>query len=659
MNYLDDELATRVRTQLELTTRSIPTSVMPPAAITRRAVRRQSRRRVVSVTSSIVLVGLTAAGAVAVLNRDPRTVVSSPDGTQPPGDSSPAPIGTSGGDQTPSSTAPAAPAAPRPLPGFVHNNLPKAEFTPLAATTVAASDMVWNRIDVDTAEALTIADTRSLALSQGGPAALYAVDTEPGQAAVGVKPQVWNSTDGIHWNAVSEPMDGLGKLGVGGDGKVYSLATVASGAAAGQPSWNLATRISSDGGRTWGEAETLIDLDEVRKLPAVSNAYVVLSDIAASDDRVLVLAKPEINIDWGSLDPRLANRSWQISGNGSAIELIQPCELSDDVMIEAKATGVDPCPRNVTGVIPLAGLVDPRVLRELNRVHLFTSTDGERFEEIDTNAAGLPRHGGGAARLTHTDRGFLYVASLWSADNRGVERYFESADGQEWTELTQLDVTAGAMTTALGLVDGRYTTVNSSGAVLRLADNGEWEGVDLSSLIPSTDPFAWTSAHGAVSESGITAIFQGTVDEIAKMGGIELTSPEGYTVRRDSMSSELVVTDRNGKSVVAFVDMAGPNTATLKKMSNPNGENVQSELLTTWTSPNINLLFGGESGSRVSYILRSKDGVAWSVEPLEFGANDYIQSVSLVGPKVIVRVSTPRPAGQPSTQMMLVGTPKG
>lgn len=608
----------------------------PLSSIVVRASRRQARVRTARVASSIVAVAMIAGtGALIAIHRpasDPA--VGQADNTVPLDDQGVAPA-----DQDPAAS------------------------DGLSAPTLVDSAIDWQRVDSPVGESLGLSRLSGTTFQPTAP--FYALATQPG--SVRQSRRVYTSSDGLTWQSVSGPVEGLGKLAVGG-GRLYSLGTAATSASTDYPAIDLVGQVSSDGGRSWQASAGLLDVDSIRDLPYIRGAYVVQSSIAASDTRVVIAAKMEISIDYGAITPRANTEEWVPSADGTKLYFTQGCRAAPGVGDVMPATvPLDPsqCVTDPSDQVDLTTALDPAVLNELNRMHFFTSTDGVAFEEIDVSDSPIARHVGGFSALKHTSAGFVYLASTWER-NASVERFFTSTDGLAWTALPEIVAPPNSPIYAedFDVIDGVLTLVRASSLgngfeLLRLV-GGVWQTNDLGPVL-AIDGHVVDQASVTVDPSGVTVAAHQYLDPVIERGGVTLTSNNGYRLEMTDSMAGFAYFSPDGQRVDqgegAVPPLQALNSSVVVLRTFDGAELASFDLGTVGFSSDT------LAAAPVTVaIARSADGVHWSRDDVggaiaadRSSPDAYPRSVDVYGERIVVRMGDP---GSPM-QSMLVGTLKG
>jgi|CXWL01.1.fsa_nt_gi hypothetical protein len=508
-----------------------------------------------------------------------------------------------------------------------------APATPLetATLTIVESNLVWNRVDPDSAEALGIGST----VAGDGP--FVAWSTAPAQRD-DYSPVLWRSDDGQTWEPVADApfasYVALSEL----DGRFFAFGTTPAIASNSGLGYDLAVSLSDDAGRTWSSAALPIDVTELAAAQGVSSVGMYPLALATGTHGVLVAAQVTPFIDWERLMPAEANANgWTTTADGVDVYGPPPCAgpsatvvgtfplatvptttLVDavagplkpaapslvvdttSVVVDAAAVGtstttiaIGTIGDEVNAIIPPAPgpeCTEPTIVDSLTWAELgidpdagrasmgsnprfYFSADGVSFAEVKRPST--PEGSFiGDLRIAAVDDHFVAWTGSYRPDgSSAISALFETTDGQAWIDATPPPLDYPETLAAIGsrLVATGYAFDTNSTRVALRNDDGSWVSVDLNDLIlPSDGVKASFAAGGAsVGPTGITAIGWLNVDPVAEIGGVELTI-DGVTVRAEDSSRSFRFLDAaTGSEIATIEDYNSPGA--LVEISNRDG----------------------------------------------------------------------------------------
>jgi hypothetical protein len=475
--------------------------------ITRRGLQRRHRRRAV-VGGGLVTASIATIGAIAVTRNDPRVSVGEQGATTEP---------------TPTIDG-VEPTVTTVVVGTTD------EAPPVEPITPVESGLVWNRVDLDSAEALGVTGVFQPAGVIGdGP--FYAVSTSPGRTDT-YTPTLYRSADALSWEQVSGPgidsFTGPFSIAASGGG-LYAVGT-APGQSGGI---DAVVSTSTDRGTSWERLVLDLGIAELRADPLVLSAG-ASPTVMHGDAGVVIAARLNVSIDYEAFLPGWSAGLVQgIAISEQGIAAYDNPTLGDcgDLDTEATAVGVpttsvgcviDPgSPTLFTWAeLGVSDAVREAILRPVRILH---SADGVTFNEVpvpDTGSAPL-------ASLLTSDYlgGYAIAVSRYEQPgfNPASATLLTSSDGVTWTSHDLPTPYARQ----LGEVNGRLVLVASEGThtgsvfierttVWQSADLTNWSSQTIDGLVTEQDgPGArmlWP-AFGFGS-SGITAVAAVAIDDV-------------------------------------------------------------------------------------------------------------------------------------------------
>lgn len=582
----------------------------PVRVVMRRGRRRRARRRTGAMAGTLVVGAL---GSVVAA----RTM-SSGDGERRVS------VGTDGSDGSTEHT-------PSPVPT-------------VGAPNMVASPLVWNSMQVGSAEALINGGSF---LQDPASGAYYAVSTEPGRSN---SPQaaLYRSNDGLHWRTTGEPpqLTNRSELAVGA-GRLYALGTQAADAATSSGgTWEATLASSADDGASWSEQPLPFDLDAIRALPFVKN-IIARSSVAGTAAATVVATVTNASIDPAQVAPPgvpadALGLSLQLGGLVEYEVVSDHCpELTSETattVFAGTAPETTSVPSCVAWQSPLRaytwselGVPEDVAAEAQGMLRLAVSTDGASFTEIASPPM-LPGWALERANVQAIGDELLLTANLArvsdpvNQENPGYEQQslaFTSRDGIAWAPLS-LPVSWVERVGRLGngslAVIG--STEDSSLIAVQLAD-GTWHTTPFDARLVGGDNTATMVlpvSNPAIGSLGIAALVQ-----------IEQRPPDDVGV---SVST----------TVVDVADTAGAPTAP---------PTVAAPATTR------------EQASHGFRLLFSRDGVNWSVEDIEqLSERGFVSGgASLVGDQVVLDLSVSAVSDDPDAALtdrtLLVGTLAG
>lgn len=621
--------------------------------------RRQHRRRTAVGVAAVVGIAGGSVAAVAVLSRpaDPDRITAAP--TDEP----------SGTDVAAASTVPGptAPTAPD-----------------VAPTQFAPSPFVWNRIDPDSAEAVSFylgAPDNTVAGS--GPFVVWSTAPAVSDDYSGV---LWRSDDGLTWEQVATPPALVGRNVAELNGRFLTYGT-APATAAGRKS-DLAIGTSDDAGRTWTTTALPLDTSDLLAEQGVTSVGVNATSIAANDNGVVVSAQVTANVDLVSkLPAEVRGLGWELVESGVRVPSGEGCGLLTETTISfggpmATEAPVDqappsttPAPSCDTRTYTWAELgVSERAAEAMMHpdVRMFFSADGVTFTEIDP--IGIDA---GATDVRLTVLGDVFAASVNQVNPDGSmsTAVSTSPDGREWTPLSSPPVQWVEGFGAVGdrLVVTGYDYGASTQLIAVREPSGAWITTALNSFVLSTDGVQASMGGGsiAIGPNGISMIGALFVDPVAEIGGVTF-STDGVTIEIDDTSyTHRVIDDATGE-VLASVSMEGSSNPDLVTVVYGDQTTVEvrreagGDVIATYPFDDLSEAVATATGAAPTgpqiFLLHSRDGVTWSRDALDEIAGEAITGtggIRLTDTQVIVAANLAgerNPNGTPK-QTLLVATP--
>jgi hypothetical protein len=348
-----------------------------------------------------------------------------------------------------------------------------------------ASTLTWTAIDVDEGLGWSHADLTT------GDGTIYGLSTAPGPQSkdqpLNRPSTLYRSSDGQTWETVEVPGGMSPTALASSDDHLYAVGTSASGGTI-----NIVLATSDDGAASWDEASI--------PAPAAALKARFPGEVQLSAPRithgpngvlaaVTVAAYPNVE----RLLPGVSfPNGWQINGDGVDIFAVQNGEQVKPAPIAEHRTwdelGLEPELRALVG----------------GEVHLYSSTNGSTFEEIDASGVsgnylgGLIGSADGYRMLVGRDAA---VHQLWSADGRSWSSTGPDLEG--WVQTVGL--LRGTPTAVIGTQRGASLLTATSG--------GGWAVTDLfaASGVPNPGGQVWlqTAAIGPLGLVGVVGTGDG------------------------------------------------------------------------------------------------------------------------------------------------------
>ena len=538
----DHEPRTTIEEQLARAAHVLEVGQPKVDAVVARARQRQQRHRTAVGVFAVVGICTGSVAAITVLTRpsDPGRIVSAP-----------APLDSAPLDTAPADTAPVdAEAAPA-----------STELTAPAATV--ASNLVWNRVDPDSTEALGAAYFANPSMVGDGP--FLSWSTAPGRGD-DYAPMLWRSDDALRWQPVSTPppVSGFGLAEHGG--RFFALGTAPALSSIDGRKADVAVSSSTDGVE-WDTVRVPIDTRALAAEPGVESVGVMTASMAASDSGVLVVVRVVPIIDWQSLlPPGVFVQGWSTTPDGVVIIPRGPCDAAEfgtatTVMVDAAGEPIVTAPTAVCDVATPATAptqttlptettytwdelgLSPTVVDAITvgGVRMLRSADGVSYTDVTT-----PEPSDGApvtdVQVTAYQDGFAALVTVQPVEGQPSGRLMQSVDGSSWTDLGASPVVYAdtiatqddriALSGFTGGMEGSTTPI----VAVRSAD-GAWSTTDLSKFVLPSDGVSVTLNGGPMvfGSSGITVAGSIHVDPVAEVGGVEITR-DGITMRAEDWS---------------------------------------------------------------------------------------------------------------------------
>jgi hypothetical protein len=496
----------------------------------------------------------------------------------------------------PDAAAPApAPAEPRPSSGTVEPQL------------------AWRAVQPDSAAAVGNSVGAASRFGSTFPGAL--VSTSPAGTDEDGLFRLWRSEDGVTFSqtGTSPPIGSL-LNGAAIGSHVYAFGT-APGVAATEPNPLLAS-ISDDGGTTWDQVTLPVDTNRLRNLPGV-NSVGTQGTVARTEAGTLIAVTTYAGTDLQDLVPGTPLLSF--GTNGAEVVVNGECQLSAEVT----------APPVVLETEPALGERPDGCVTELRT-----------WEELGVDA------------------------ELAAAATGGLSTLLHSADGRTFTELAS---PTGAPVVSLYLPSTTEPIVvtrdGAASRLWRLDPNLTWVELpmpfgDIYTVLQVNNRLTAVHANGDPNERMLAvSTFDGATWQTVNLGALVEGATEVHAIGA-------------GDAGIALAVLVAPTPATA---------NTVPEATTTIVSP-VATDAGSEgvapTGTQVPptrsgeapewYVLHSTDGVDWSVEDLrdllgpEAIGLPSVQRIGSTGNQLMITVSMSTETGTtPSTQTVLVGTPKG
>lgn len=623
--------------------------------------RRQHRRRTAVGVAAVVGIAGGSVAAVAVLSRpaEPDRIAAAPT-DEPSGTSAVAAASTVPGPTTPTATE-------------------------VAPTQFAPSPFVWNRIDPDSAEAVSFylgAPDNTVAGS--GPFVVWSTAPAVSDDYSGV---LWRSDDGLTWEQVAAPPALVGRNVAELNGRFLTYGT-APATAAGRKS-DLAIGTSDDAGRTWTTTALPLDTSDLLAEQGVTSVGVNATSIAANDNGVLVSAQVTANIDLVSKLPAdVRGLGWELTESGVRVPTGEGCDavtastisfggpVATEATVDSATPSTTPAPSCDTRTYTWAELgVSERAAEAMMHpdVRMFFSADGVTFTEIDP--VGIDA-GATDVRLTVLGDVFAASVNLLDADGSTSTALFTSGDGSQWIALGPSPVAWSEGFGAVGdslVVTGYGVETNTQVIAVRDA-SGTWAITPMNSFVLPTDGVQASMGSGslAIGPNGISMIGALLVDPVAEIGGVTF-SVDGFTIEIDDTSyTHRVIDDATGE-VLATVSMEASSNPELVTIvygdQQPTIEvrrDAGGDVLATYTYDDLSNAVATATGAQPTgpeiFLLHSRDGITWSRDSLDEIAGEAVTGtggIRLTDTQVIVAANLAgerNPNGTPK-QTLLVATP--
>jgi hypothetical protein len=615
--------------------------------------RRQRRRAAVGIAAVTGICGASVV-AIAALSRpsDNGSIVAAPSGTD------------EASAETPASSAPLATV------------VAPVDTTPVDPLELVPSPLVWNRVDPDSSEAVSLFwGGVDHGIAGDGP--FVAWSTAPGRAD-DYHPTLWRSDDGQRWQQVATEPEFVARNVAERNGAFFTFGT--SPATVTERKSDLSVGTSTDGGRTWTSAVLPLDTSALGAEEGVQGVGVNATSIATSPAGILLSAQVNAFADINAaLPPEYRDSGWNIVDAGVEVFAGGECGTATTMVVGVASTvpaGSTP-PTAVAGceqvVFSWADLgISERAAQTIQHpeVLLFFSPDGATFEPIEA-PTGFDADWT-YARLTSFGDGF---AALVNGPDGGAS-LITSADGRSWSDLGPVPLSwpdsideFGGRLVLSGWADGGY----SRQVVAVREVDGTWTTTDLRSFLQPGDgvlPSIGVS-HLAVGPSGITAVAFLTRDPVAEQGGLTVPLDGGITlaVADTSLSHEVYGPDGN---LLGVVDQNQTSDSPLVASVPDEVYGVRWEVRTEVDGPvvatysyedlNAELTAAGAYEGRMQLlVLQSSDGRSWSRESLDELVGQTVSGsggIRLTDSQVIVpaNLADERNPDGTATQVLLVGT---
>lgn len=650
------------------------------AVIARALHRRRQTRRAVGVASVVAIAGLTVTSITwlsrpaqqRITGASPGSAQSDDSAVSPPNDPAPS-------DPTPTDAEPADPAPSDPAPGTGDVSL------------IVPSNLVWNIIEPDSAEAIATADYGDGRRVVGdGP--FLALSTSPGTRD-DYEPMLWRSDDGISWQQVATPPDVVGRTIAAGGGRFFTLGTTPASADAGRIS-DAGVASSDDGGLTWTTNVLPIDTSAFDGHQGVTSVGVMTQSIAAGPEGVVVAAAVYPNVDFDSILPDdAATNGFNVTREGLQVYAATSCSSPSTattavVAVNAPAStvvggagesddaGDAPCTSGppIDRTIAWSDLgVGQSVIDAMlsSGLQLFASGDGVTFERVL-----MPTVDGetvSSVKLAHLDDGFVMTVGT-NEGGPGNGTVFESPDGgRSWSYdgvaplvwPMSFDGDGDRLVVVGSTPDGN---LSQNAVAVRTGDT--WTVTVLDDLLTPDDGVITTMAafNPVVASSGITLSAALIVDPVAEIGGAEMAR-DGVVLRAEDTSGRFQVLDETTRDEIGTMtywsDTTGPVTLS----------QVDGSIDVLADDGSVRAHFTQEDLSDLTYgpgipqipvetlVLHSSDGVHWSRESLSDIAGREVVStagIRVSGSQIVIAANTGErnPDASPR-QVLLIGTPAG
>lgn len=645
----------------------------PVEVVVARGRQRQHRRRTAVGLAAVVAIAGTAVGSVAVLTRPAAPEAIGSDDTEAPDTAAP-PV-SDGSVAAPTTTVDGAPVT---------------VDTAVPPVTKVPSNMVWNVVEPNSAEALGM--TFGPAVGDGP---YLAWSTQPAVAGGNSTyvPTLWRSDDAVSWQQVeaAPPVSGQMPMLATQGSRFLTFGT--SVAASGDVEARVA--ISDDTAASWSSVALPLGIDALRADPTVRTVGVIPSSMVASDSAVVLVVNvyPVLDID-RLLGDKMSGLGYNFTRAG--VEVLGTCSADGSVTYDtvvpttvsgpALENGAAPpvttgtpsyCDESLIGLHPWDELgVAPATVEALfSPTHLLVSTDGTSFTEVDLPTPEAGATLGQAQLATYAD-GFA-LAATWYRPATGEQwsTMYASTDGQAWREV---EAPALAYVSSLTGFGDRLVVVgaNDPNGMLPVVavgtPGGGWTVSDLTGLLGPDDgvkPWLGVGPQVVADGTGITISGWVSRDWIAEVGGVEIVEGS-VTMRADDQNGYRFLDTATGVEIGTFINgvPGGPVTQA------ENGLTVQpaggDAVAFSWDDLNAVYTRALEQNGidptvgqmPDGVVIHSVDGVSWSIEHTDdlagtdVGFSGWLRGT---GSQVIVAMVRPAPAGQVPQQILLVGTPQG
>lgn len=619
--------------------------------------RRQRRRTAVGVTAVVGIAGASIV-AIAALTRpsDNGSIVAAPTGSDEAGTTVESPA---------SSAPPATVAAP-------------ADTTPVDPLALVPSPFVWNRVDPDSSEAVSLfwggADH---GIAGDGP--FVAWSTAPGRTE-DYRPTLWRSEDGQRWQQIETDPDFVARNIAEYNGTFLTFGTSPATAAERQSDLSIGT--STDGGLTWQRSVLPLDTTDLAQEPGVQGVGVTATSMATSTAGVLLSAQVNAIVGLDTLlPPEYRNAAWNLSDDGIEVPTDAACQSTATSVVVGGVASTVAAGTDTTAAACEVTLftwaelgISERAAAAVMRpeLQLFFSSDGTNFQQIES-PTGFDVNWT-YARLTSFGDGFAALVN----DANGRSRLLSTADGRSWTDLGEVPLDSPESIDEWGgqLVLTGWGAVFGGRSLIAVRDAaGNWATTDLRSFLQPGDGVLPTlgTSHLAVGPTGITIIGWLTADPVAEIGGVSVPLDGGVSVQVADTSLSHLVYGPDGALLaeVTFEQSSAPDLVTPIR---DDTYGVRWEVRTDAGGPVVATYSADElqravsdSGAYDEYrsqllVLHSSDGVSWSRESLDEVVGAKVAGsggIRLAGNQVIVAanlVDDPNPDGTPK-QVLMIGTP--
>ncbi|MCU1361382.1 MAG: hypothetical protein JWN99_2671, partial [Ilumatobacteraceae bacterium] len=535
------------------------------------------------------------------------------------------------------------------------------------------SDLVWNRVDPDAAEAIAMFGgyTNTRIAGQGPFVAWSTAPGTPNGTSSDYQPMMWRSDDGQSWQQV--PGLQLGVLGsvAERDGRFFAYGTTPAASTSGSKS-DLALDTSDDGGLTWSAATLPIDTSDLADEPGVASVSVIAQSIAAGPTGVLALARIGIVLDTDLLPPEATVYGYNITSTGIDVNGPATCDTStpsttivlgqtlaqgnctastvpagtdtfdtapgdpgDTVPAESVPTAsASTLPAGANTTVPLTtaesltwaelGISDTTVAALNSQLHAYFSPDGVTFTEVQAPPTGDAANQWDT-RLTKTDSGFVTLVTTYQQPSgQSSNELFQTADGQSWTDIGPAPIanpdsfsSMGDQVVMSGVASGSRNP-NDQAVAVRGVD-GTWSMIEMKDLTLPSDGVKTSLFNGGLSvgPTGITMLATLYVDPVAQAGGLNVTR-DGITMHADDASGNLTFLDASGTELGRIASYA--TTSALVSVDQQGNYHVHRDgaVAATFTQQDLTSSYPSNANYTLPdmFVLHSTDGVNWSRESL-------------------------------------------